>query len=80
MQIVFASGGKAMSSLTYDRKVSLTFSVLLERRLAHLFTSIWDKEEKRNEPSDCNSITYWNLKVCTVPEGACPDGHNRLQQ
>lgn len=34
----------------------------------------------RNEPSDCNSITYWNLKVRTVPEGACPDGHNRLQQ
>lgn len=29
------------------REVSLTFSVLLERHLAHLFTSIWDKEEKR---------------------------------
>lgn len=48
LQVVFASGGKAVSSLTsHDREVSLTFSVLLERRLAHLFTSIWDKEEKR---------------------------------
>lgn len=65
---------------SHDREVSLTFSVLLEGRLAHLFTSIRDKEEKRNEPSDCNSITYWNLKVYTVPEGACADWHNRVQQ
>lgn len=37
-----------MSYLTsHDREVSLTFSVLLEGRLAHMFTSSWDKEEKR---------------------------------
>lgn len=34
----------------------------------------------RNEPSDCNSITYWNLKVYTIPEGTCPDWHNCVQQ
>lgn len=70
-----------MSRLTsHDREVSLTFSVLLEGRLAHMSASSWDKEEKRNEPPDCNSITYWNLKVYPVSEGARPDWHNRIQQ
>ena len=32
------------------------------------------------EMSRQTATAYWNLKVRAIPEGACPDGHNRLQQ
>lgn len=74
-------GGNAMRGLTsHDGKGYSTFSVLLEGSLVHMFTSGQDKEEKRNEPSDCYSITYRYLEVSTIPEGTCPDWHNCIQQ
>lgn len=53
LQTVFAAGGRAARCLpAHDGEVGPDFSVLLQGRLAHVFTSRLDKEEER----------YWYLR------------------
>ncbi|KAF3817857.1 hypothetical protein GH733_013144, partial [Mirounga leonina] len=55
-----------MSTLTsHDREVSLTFSVLLEGRLAHMFTSSWDKEEKS---TFCMKLRYFGMPTLFIKQ------------